>query len=135
MSQQCLLFLLLAIRPFVSAASDSKLLDVSQTRTLVIAALPETVKRLPGLDVAPGPVEKDRCVTLEVLWANPGVGSAHVDFYTVDLHTGAIWRGVTGLLSLISSPSLRTTQRKLWKVTGACEADYQDAVKKHQCGY
>jgi len=119
----------------VWAESGVPLLDVSKARPLVLAALPEETLRLPGLAVVPGPVKKERCVILDVMWANPGVGSAHVNFYTVDRRTGAIWRGVTGIRSLVSNPALRVLQKDIRKGLGTPEDEYQKAVKEHRCGY
>jgi len=119
----------------IGAVPESKVLQVPAARRLVFAALSKQTKRLPGLGVVPGPIEKGRCVTFDVLWANPGVGSAHVAFYTVDLRTGAVWTGVTGVLSLVSSPPLTHLQRDFWKSAGISELEYREAVEKHPCGY
>jgi len=56
-------------------------------------------------------------------------------FYIVDLHTAAAWTGVTGVLSLVSTPELARLQRQLRKSIGSSDADYREAVEKHACGY
>lgn len=80
--------------PCLTAMAAPATLSVAQAHQLVHKAMPAETKRLPGLDV-----EVDRqadnaeqCWTFEVLWANPGEGSAHVAFYAVDRRTGDVWR-------------------------------------------
>ena len=119
----------------LSASNPPKTLAGSDARRLVLAALSKETKELPGLGVVPGRTESGRCMTLDVLWANPGIGSAHVAFYIVDLHTAAVWTGVTGVLSLVSTPELARLQRQLRKSIGSSDADYREAVEKHACGY
>jgi hypothetical protein len=119
----------------LSASNPPKTLDASDARRLVLAALSKETKELPGLGVVPGRTENARCMTLDVLWANPGVGSAHVAFYIVDLRTAAIWTGVTGVLSLVATPPVVGLQRQLRRRVGSSDADYREAAEKHACGY
>jgi hypothetical protein len=117
------------------ADREPKTLQVKEARRLVYESLSEETKRLPGVGLDPGRVENGRCMTFDVLWANPGIGSAHVAFYTVDLRTGALWTGVTGVLKLVSIPAVTRLQRDLRKSVGISETEYRKAVEKHPCGY
>ena|ERR1035438_8643201 len=119
----------------IGAAPQSKALQVPAARSLVFAALSKETKKLPGLGVVAGNIENGRCLTFDVLWSNPGIGSAHVDFYTVDLKTGTLWRGVTGVLELVSSPAVIRLQRDIRKSAGVGDAESREAVEKHPCGY
>jgi hypothetical protein len=71
----------------------SATLSVAEARQLVEKALPAETKRLPGLDLEADEkaAHVAQCWTFDVLWANPGEGSAHVTFYAVDRRTGDVW--------------------------------------------
>ena len=80
-------------RVYVDPTADAK--------RVVHASLSEEAKALPGLAIVPGGVERGRCMHFDVLWSNPGTGSAHVAFYAVDLRSTALWTGVTGTCHLV----------------------------------
>jgi hypothetical protein len=67
----------------------------------------------------------------DLIWANPGPGSVHIEFYTVDLQTGALWSGVDP--TLVATPGLARLQRKLRKRLGIMTIDYERAIKAHVC--
>ena len=87
-----------------------ELLSVSEARELVYSSLRSATKRLPGLSLEPSKDAPGDCLTFDVLWANPGPGSVHVDFYTVDLRTGNIWSGPNPPCEKVTSQSLRARQ-------------------------
>lgn len=94
-------------------------LSVNDAQTLVYDALPTKTKRLPGLTLAAGTIESGgRCVTFDVLWRNPGPGSTHVNFYTVDLQTAAIWSGPRPPARLESGPRVARRQHILRQKIG-----------------
>jgi hypothetical protein len=83
---------------------------------LVYEALSKETRQLPGLDLAADKIKDRRCLTFEVLWANPGPGSVHVDFYTVDLKTVALWRGV--ICRPVKDPKVERLRRELRRRLG-----------------
>jgi len=111
---------------------EGKMLTVDDARALVTAALPSEAKRLPGIYADGGKVvEKGRCMPFDVLWANPGPGSAHVDFYTVDLKTAAVWRGMD--LNRVNVHGLARLQRTLRRKLGVSEMEAQRAIEDNVC--
>jgi hypothetical protein len=107
-------------------------LSVQDAQALVIAGAPRAARHLPGLYADGGRVvEKGRCMPFDLIWANPGPGSAHIEFYTVDLQTGALWSGINP--KLVTTPRLGRLQRKLRKRLGIKTVDYRRAVKAHVC--
>ena len=113
-------------------AQEAKMLSAGDARALVNAGLPAKAKRLPGIYAEGGKVvEKGRCMPFDVLWANPGPGSVHFDFYTVDLKTGALWRGI--YLKPVTTPILVRMQRTLQRKMGVTEAEFQNAVEENVC--
>lgn len=131
------LFLFAVLPHLIASAADpkSRTLQIPDSRRLVYASLSDSTKRLPGLDVVPGRIDNGRCVTFDVLWNNPGVGSAHVAFYTVDIKTAAVWTGVTGVLSSVSNPRVARLQMDFRRRLKISDRDYRSAVEKHPCGY
>jgi len=119
----------------VQACGGPKLIRTSDATHLVREALPQQAKRLPGLSIASGPLERGRCITFEVLWDNPGIGSAHVNFYTVDLRTAVLWSGVVGTLRLVVTPAVTRMQRDLRRSLGISDKEYRQSVQEMPCGY
>ena len=93
----------------VLGAGDRRL-TIKEAEQLARAALSQDAKRLPGLSLEPDRNPR-RCVTFDVLWSNPGPGSAHSQFLTVDLQTAEVWSPI--LWKRVSTPALRTAQRSL----------------------
>lgn len=90
------LYTLLVCGISVLAAMEAtrKTIPISDARGIVYVALSKKTRQLPGVSVVPGKAEDGgRCITFDVLWSNSGPGSAHIEFYTVDLQTAALWRG------------------------------------------
>lgn len=115
----------------VVAQQKPRMLSVADARHLVYEALSKGERKLPGLYIAPESDAKGRALAFEVLWANPGPGSVHVDFYTVDLHTGALWRG-TVCEPVVTSRVVRI-QHDLRKRLGITEKAYQEALEQNLC--
>jgi hypothetical protein len=127
-------FLSLVVGSLCSCVAEPRprVLTVEDARGLVMAGLPKQTRRLPGLYFEGGKViEKARCAPFNVLWANRGPGSVHVDLYTVDLQTGALWRGVP--IVPVTTPGVVRTQRSLRKRLGITEREYQEAIEGDVC--
>lgn len=109
-------------------------LSVSDARSLVNSALSRETKRLPGLALVPDSRwrSEDRCLTFDVLWRNLGPGSAHVDFYTVDVKTGNVWRGV--LYERVTNRAVSAVQTALRKRLGITDEEFRRAAQLHVCG-
>lgn len=91
-----------------------KVLSIADAKALVYSALPDDTKKLPGLSLEPGePESGGRCVTVDVLWTNPAPGSAHINFYTVDLWNGAVWSGPRPPAKVERGPKVAGEQRRL----------------------
>jgi hypothetical protein len=114
-----------------AAAQRNTYITVAEARSLVYDALSKRTKQLPGLSIVANKEAKGRCLTFDVLWANPGPGSAHVDFYTVDLQTGAIWSGI--LCDPVVARRVARMQRELRKHAGITEAAFREAVERNVC--
>ena len=99
--------------------NQSKALSISDAKALVHEALPSETKKLPGLSLEPGELQNGgHCVTFDVLWTNPGPGSAHINFYTVDLWNAAVWSGPRPPAKLETGPLFLQTQRRLRRKLG-----------------
>jgi hypothetical protein len=90
--------------------AGDRALTVREAEQLARAALRPETKRSTGLSL-----EADRnprrCVTFDVLWSNPGPGSVHSQFLTVDLQTAEVWSPT--VWRRITTPALHTAQRSL----------------------
>ena len=116
----------------VLAEQKPRMLEARDARRLVWEALPQQAKRLPGIDIVPGHRSgPEPRLTFDVVWANPGPGSFHVDFYTVDLRTGALWRGV--LCEPVATPRVARIQQELRKRLGITESEYRKALDRNLC--
>ena len=103
------LLLLIAGLPLVKTlVAGDRNLTLQEAERLARAALTADAKRLPGLTLQPDPKPR-RCATFDVLWANPGPGSAHSQFLTVDLHTAEVWR--PGVWERVRGAALANAQR------------------------
>src|SRR4051794_16190937 len=102
-------------------------LATEDARHLARAALPSSVKRLPGLTLLSGPKRErpQRCVVFDVLWANPDAGSVHVGYWAVDMRTGEVWAPV--LCERINTKALRSLQRAFRKRLSLNDAEWQAA--------
>jgi len=111
-----------------------KALSVADARTLAYDALPVETKRLPGLALAAGKTESSgRCVTFDVLWTNPGPGSAHIIFYTIDLQTAAIWSGPRPPATLETGQAVLRRQRVLRKKLGLTARMSESETENSPC--
>ena len=70
----------------------------------------------------------------DILWANPGPGSAHVDFYTVDLKTAVVWRGGVSRKA-VTTPELVRLQRTLRGKLGVTEKEFKQAIEDSVCSW
>lgn len=110
-----------------------KTLSLAQAKRLVYEGLPAKVRQLPGLSLVPGGTKHEgRCVTFDILWSNPGPGSVHVDFYTVDLQTATLWSGPLPA-ELEAGPAVMKMQRSLRKRLGIPEQLSPRAVEESPC--
>lgn len=108
------------------------MLSINEAKRLVYVALPNDTKGLPGLFLEAGTIQtKRRIVAFDVLWANPGPGSVHVDFYYVDRQTAALWRGIS--CKPVVNPEVEQLQRRLQKRLGVTTRQRQQAVKSSLC--
>jgi hypothetical protein len=110
------------------------LILVKEARHLVNLALPEKTKRLPGLTLwlsEEDEVNPPKCLTFDVIWSNPGPGSYHVGFWSVDRRTGEVWTPM--LCKRVINKSLRVAQQSIRKRLGATDSEYQAALKNNPC--
>jgi hypothetical protein len=109
-----------------SDTNGGKELTIKDAEALVLAALSRETKRLPGLSLDAAP-RRGRYITFDVLWNNPGPGSVHVDFYTVDLRSGELWRSI--LCEHVVSRTVARLQGKLRRRLGISPADVKRAIR------
>lgn len=119
-------------RKVPSASQTSSKLTIKEAQELVYFALPPATKRLPGLGLEPSKDATRDCLTFDILWSNPGPGSAHVMFYTVDLRTGELWSGIPGVYTHIVTDSIIRRQRDIRKRLGVTEQAYRERMA-HPC--
>jgi len=110
-----------------SDMNGGKEITIKDAETLVLAALSREAKRLPGLSLDPAP-RRGRYVFFDVLWDNPGPGSVHVEFYTVDLQSAELWRGM--LCEHVANRTVRQLQVKLRKPLGITAAAVKRAIRE-----
>lgn len=111
-----------------------KALSISDAKALVYRALPSDTKKLPGLSLELGkPENGGRCVTFDVLWTNPAPGSAHVDFYTVDLWNAAIWSGPRPPSRVVTKAQVVQEQRRLRHKLGLAGRTSQREAEQSPC--
>jgi len=104
----------------------------NDAKRLVFAALDEEARRLPGLTLSPQKdTRRPRCLTFDVLWDNPGIGSAHVDFYRVDLRTAVLWNPV--LCNTSPSRDTARLQDEFRKQNGVSMEEVRDSIAKTAC--
>jgi hypothetical protein len=109
----------------VLGAGD-RTLTIGEAERLARAALSPETKRLPGLSLEPD-WKPRRCVTFDVLWSNPGPGSVHSQFLTVDLQTAEVWSPTEW--RRITTPALRTAQRSLRTRLRISDSEVKRAVE------
>ena len=127
-----MLLLICALVAVADLGGEPKTLSIADAKRLVYEALPDQTRSLPGLSLEPGKVESDgRCVTFDVLWSNPGPGSVHVNFYTVDLQNATLWRGV--MPKLVVGPRVARLQRDLRKGLGIGDRISPRAIQQSPC--
>jgi hypothetical protein len=110
------------------------MVSVKEARELVKMALPEKTKKLPGFTLwltQEDEAHPPKCLTFDVLWSNPGPGSVHVGFWSVDMQTGDVWNPM--LCEKINNPSLRAAQQTIRKRLGITEDIYRDAITHNPC--
>ena len=91
------------------AVAAQRRLTKAEAERLARAALSPQTKRLPGLALEPQQKPGSKTITFDVLWANRGPGSVHVEFLVVDLETADVWEPM--LCRRVSTPSLAAAQR------------------------
>jgi hypothetical protein len=120
-----MLLLLLGSASQVLRGGD-RTLTMKEAEQLARAALSPQTRRLPGLALDADPHPR-RCTTFDVLWSNPGPGSAHVEFLTIDLETAEVWSPT--VWRRVTTPSLRTAQRAIRNRLHISEAEVKRAVE------
>lgn len=114
--------------------ASPKALSVADGKALVYEALPSDTRRLPGLALEPGELESGgRCITFDVLWTNPAPGSAHVNFYTVDLWNAAVWSGPRPPVKLETGLRVLQEQRRLRRKLGLTGRTSQLEAERSPC--
>lgn len=115
------------------ANADPALMPLAEAKRLVYAALTKETRSLPGLSADLGnPKNGDgRCVTFDIIWANPEPGSVHVDFYTIDRRTGEVWR--TMVCERVSNKTLQVQQRDVRRRLGVTEKERREAAEMPSC--
>lgn len=117
---------------FLVAEAQPHILSVSEARKLVFEALGPETKKLSGLTLEPGKPQGN-CLTFDVLWSNPGPGSVHVAFYSIDLRTVVIRSPIS--CTVINKPSLLKLQRAARKRLGVSQKEYRESLQRaHCCG-
>ncbi len=106
--------------------AGDRVLTIREAEQLARAALRPETKRLPGLSLEPDRNPR-RCVTFDVLWSNPGPGSVHSQFLTVDLQTAEVWSPT--VWRRVTTPALRTAQRSLRTRLHISDAEIKRAVE------
>jgi hypothetical protein len=112
----------------MALSAGDRNLTINEAERLARAALTPEAKRLPGLTLESNP--KRRCVTFDVLWANPGPGSAHSQFFTVDLQTAEVWSPT--VWRRITTPTLRRVQRAVRMRLHISDAEVKRAVESER---
>ena len=101
-----------------------QLVSASDAKALVSAALPPSIKRLPGVGIEPGQV-RGRFDYFTVTWAQPGPGSVVAGNYAVDLRTGDVFSSVIECDELKTS-ALRQLQHKVRAQLGLSRRQYRE---------
>jgi hypothetical protein len=121
--------LLTATASFQALDAGDRSLTLKEAEQLARTALSAETKRLPGLSLAADP-HPHRCATFDVLWSNPGPGSVHVEFLTVDLETAEVWSPT--VWRRVTTATLRTAQRAIRSRLHISDAEVRRAVEsKH----
>jgi hypothetical protein len=112
---------------------EAQTITTGEARRLVYQALPAEARRLPGLTLHldDGRDKRRWCAVFDVLWANPGLGSVHVAFYSVDMRTAEVWKPVA--CEHATNPSVRRLQRAIRKRLGVTEAELRAALARNPC--
>jgi hypothetical protein len=119
----CMASLLLAASAHLDAGD--RRLTIKEAEQLARAALTPEARRLPGLSLEPDKNPR-RCVTFDVLWSNPGPGSVHSQFLSVDLQTAEVWSPT--VWRRLTTPALRTAQRDLRTRLQISDAEVKKAL-------
>ena len=130
----CILIVSLFGGMHTQGSEKSGTVTVQEARLLVRAALSAQTKQLPGLTLWISPEDEakpPKCLTFDVLWSNPGPGSVHVGFWSVDMRTGEVWEPV--LCKRVTNASLKRLQQSFRKRHGVTEAEYRDALTRGPC--
>jgi hypothetical protein len=109
------------------------MMEIEDARRLAYEALPLGARQLPGLTFYLPKKElanPGRCLTFDVLWSNPGQGSAHVGFWYVDRRTGEVWTSIR--CKQVSDSSLIALQQAYRKKLRVTEIEVKSALK-HPC--
>ena len=106
-------------------AGDRRL-TIQEAEELARTALSIEAKRLPGVSLEPSK-NPHRHVTFDVLWANPGSGSVHSQFLTVDLETGEVWAPISCIR--ITTAELRTAQVSIRKRLHISDHDVKKVIQ------
>jgi hypothetical protein len=130
----CLIICIVAVGCATAAENpqQSKGIGSSDVKRLALQALTPSQKELPGIEVYDRS-NAGRCIVFEALFNNPQPGSVHVDFLLVDPQTGEVWHGPNPPCELVSSPSLRSAQKKIRAKYKISEADAERAPFERVC--
>lgn len=113
------------------ADGNSGLTD-SDVKALAFAALPSQTAKLPGLTLEVGKRKaSSKCTVVDVLWNNPGQGSPHVLFYSVDLRTGDVWMPMS--CERASNSRLQKLQLAVRKRLHVTEDEYNESINRAPC--
>jgi hypothetical protein len=121
-----MLLLLAGSARFQVLQGGDRTLTMKEAEQLARAALSSETKRLPGLALYADP-HPLRCATFDVLWSNPGPGSVHVEFLTIDLQTAEVWSPT--VWRRVTTPSLRSAQRAIRNRLHISDAEARRAVE------
>ena len=108
-----------------SQASDvsKNVVSPDDAESLVLAALPLSVKKLPGIETEPGEV-RGRFDFFTVTWAQTlAEGSVVAGNYAVDLRTGDVFSSVIAC-DEVKTPMLRKLQQRIRAKLGLSQQTY-----------
>jgi hypothetical protein len=108
-------------------------LTLDEARTLAYEALSKETKRLPGLTFFTNEDKNlnTRCIDFDILWANPGLGSVHVEFLDVDLLSGEVW-GPMMCDHKVNEP-LKKLQKSIRVKHGITTEALEEALRQNPC--
>lgn len=125
---------LIIIAGYVPGRTGSSLLTIVEARRIVNEALPKETKRLPGLTLwlsKEDQAHPPRCLTFDILWSNPGPGSVHVGFWSVDRRSGEVWMPLE--CRRVTNSALTKLQQEIRKRLGVSNEEWHEALKHNPC--